>query len=127
RSLVGGGGLQAGQAQVVVPALEEGEGGAPPEQRLDGVDQPRQVVVDQLRLQREGGGGDHHRSVHTQRGDQVRQRLAGAGARLDQQVLPGGHRPVDRGRHALLARPFHAAGNGRDRGREQRGDVGTGP
>src|SRR5690606_3445093 len=86
RPLVGGGRVQPGQAQVVVAALEEGEGGAAPEQRRDGVAQPRQVVVDQLRLQREGGGGDHHRPVHTQRGDQVRQRLSGAGARLDQQV-----------------------------------------
>ncbi len=65
--------LHLGHAQVVVTALEHGERGAAPEHRLDRVGQPGQVVLDQLVLQGEGGGGDHHRPVDEQRRGQVRQ------------------------------------------------------
>ena len=41
-------------------------------------------------LQREGGGGDHHAVVVEQRRHEVGQRLAGAGARLHQEVTPAG-------------------------------------
>ena len=87
RRLILGGLLQPGQAQIVVASFEDGEGGPPAEQRLDRLDQARQVVLDELGLQRQGGGGDHHRAVHQQGRGEVRQGLAGAGAGLDQQVL----------------------------------------
>ena len=85
--------LQLGQAQVVVAALEHREGRPPAEQRLDRVGEPGQVVVDQLGLQRQRRGRDDHRAVDEQRRRQVGQRLAGARAGLDQQVLAGPRRP----------------------------------
>ena len=85
--------LQLGQAQVVVASLEHGEGGPAAEHRLDRVGEPGQVVVDELGLQRQGRGRDHHRAVDQQRRRQVGQRLAGAGAGLHQQVLAVRRRP----------------------------------
>ena len=104
----------------MVPALEHGEGGPPAEHRLDRVGEPGQVVVDQLGLQRQGGGGDHHRPVDEQRGRQVGQGLAGAGAGLDQQVLAVA-RLGDRLGHRLLARAGGAAGDRADGGGQQFG------
>ena len=75
------------QAQVVAPALQDGEDGFPVEQRLERRDQAGQVTVDQLALQRDGGRGDHDRAARghrvPHRRDQVGQRLAGAGTGLD--------------------------------------------
>ena len=99
--------LQPGQAQVVVAALEHRERRPAAEQRLDRVGQPGQVVVDQLGLQRQGRGRDHHRPVDQQRRRQVGQRLAGAGAGLDQQVLAGGRSIGDSVGHRLLASSSH--------------------
>jgi hypothetical protein len=60
-------------------------------------------------LQGEGGGG-HHDGPRVQKGrDQVRQRLAGAGAGLDQQVLAVGQRRLHGVGHGHLTRPFLAA------------------
>ena len=96
--------LQLGQAEVVVPALEHGEGRAAAEQRLDRVGQPGQVVVDELGLQGQGGGGDHHRAVDEQRRHQVGQGLAGARAGLHEQVLAGLGGPRDRPRPSPAGR-----------------------
>jgi hypothetical protein len=125
--LVLGGVLQPGQAQVMVPPLEHGEGRSSAEQRLHGVGQPGQVVLDQLRLKGEGRGGDHHRPLHGQRGRQVGQGLAGAGAGLHQQVLTGADRLGDRPRHPLLAGTGRAAGHRAHDGGEEHVDVGCVP
>jgi hypothetical protein len=111
--------VQPGQAEVVVPALQHGEGRAAAEQRLHRVGQPGQVVLDQLGLQGQGGRGDHHRPVHGQRRGQVGQRLAGARAGLHQQVLAGGDALLDRLGHLLLAGTGGAAGDRADRRGEQ--------
>ena len=94
-------------------ALEDRERRTPAEQRLDGVDQRRQVAVDELALQRDRGGGDDHGLVGgvQERRHQVGQRLAGAGAGLDEQVLPSDHgglrrpRPSAPGPAARCRRP----------------------
>ena len=90
-------------AQVVGPALEDRVGRAAAEHRLDRVDERGQVPVDDLLLQRDGCRRDHDPlAVHHGR-DQVRQRLAGAGAGLDQQVPALRHRRLDRLGHLHLA------------------------
>ena len=99
------------EADVVGAALQHGVGGVDgvlEGARLDGLDQPGDVALDQLVLEGEGGGGDHHASFVEQRGDQVAQRLAGAGAGLDEEVLAAGHRRGDRLGHRHLARPLLA-------------------
>jgi hypothetical protein len=73
-----------GQTEIVVPAFQHGERGPPAEHRLDRVGQPGQVVLDELVLQGQRGGRDHHRPVDQQRGSEIGQRLARPGARLDQ-------------------------------------------
>ena len=78
-------------------------------QPVDGRDQPRDVALDELVLQRQGGGGDHDAALVEQRGHEVAQRLARAGAGLDEQVLARLHRRRDRLGHLDLARPFLAA------------------
>ena len=78
-------------AQVVGPALEDRVRRSPAQQRLDRVDQGRQVTVDHLVLQRDRRGGDDHGVAVQQRRHQVGQRLAGAGAGLDEQVAAVGH------------------------------------
>jgi hypothetical protein len=60
-------------------------------------------------LQREGGGGDHDPALVEQAGHEVGQRLAGAGAGLDEQVAPVGHRLRDRLGHLHLPRPLGPA------------------
>ena len=80
-------------------ALDQRDLDGPVQGRRDGLQQPGQVPAHDLGLQRQGGGGDEGGLVALERmGDQrnqVRQRLAGAGAGLDQQVVAG----VDRARH----------------------------
>ena len=119
RALVVGHALaDAVEADVVGAALQHGVGGVDgvlERARLDGLDQPGDVALDQLVLEGEGGGRDHHAPVVEQRGHQVAQRLAGAGAGLDEQVLASGHRRGDRLGHRHLARPLLAA-----RGRRRR-------
>ena len=113
-------GVQPVQAQVVAAALEHRERRTPPEQRLERVDQPRQVAVDQLALQGDGGRGDDRAVVVRQHRHQVGQRLAGAGAGLHQQVLAGLEGVGDRLGHLLLALARRPADRG-DGGVEQRG------
>ena len=113
RTLVVGHALaDAVQADVVGAALEDGV------RRVDGpldlagsdrLDQPRDVALDQLVLEREGRRGDDHPAVVEQRGHEVPERLAGAGAGLDEQVLALAHRRRDRLGHRHLAGPLLAA------------------
>ena len=91
------------QAGVVGAALEHGVGRRDAGLVLDRLDQPREVPLDQLVLQREGRGGDHDPAVVQQRRHQVGQRLAGAGAGLDEQVLAVLERVGDRLGHLDLA------------------------
>jgi hypothetical protein len=116
RGLLLAAGLQPGQADVMVPAFEHGEGGPPAEQRLGGISEAGQVVVDQLGLQGQGRRGDHHRPVDQQGRDQVGQRLAGTGARLDEQVLAALGGLGHGGDHGLLPGPGGAARHGLNRG-----------
>ena len=103
------------QAGVVGAALEHGV------RRVDLVadrlDQPRDVALDQLVLERERRGRDHDPLVVQQARHQVGQRLAGAGAGLHQQVLAVVHRPGDGLGHGDLAVALGAAERGH-RGRE---------
>jgi hypothetical protein len=122
--LVGRAAFQPGQTQVVVATLEHSERGPAAQHRLDRVGESGQVVVHQLGLQGEGGGGDHHRPVHQQRRHQIRQRLAGAGAGLHQQVLTRLRGPRHGIGHPLLAGAFDAAGHRRDSGCQQGVDIG---
>jgi hypothetical protein len=102
-------------------SLEDGERGLAAQQRLHRVGQPGQVVVDELGLEGEGRGGHHDRAVHEQRGHQVGQRLAGAGAGLHEQVLAATGGRLDGLRHLPLAGPVDAARDAADRRREQLG------
>ncbi len=70
---------------------------------LGGLEQGRDVALDELVLQGEGGGGDDDATVVQQGRDEVAQGLAGARAGLDEQVLGGPHGPGDRLGHLDLA------------------------
>ena len=100
-------------AEVVRTPLEQGEGGRARQVRGHRLDQARQVLAHDLGLQGDRRGGDHDWSAAHQgmaeRGDQIGERLAGAGACLHEQVAASGHRRVDRLRHGLLAGARHAA------------------
>ena len=105
RALVVGDALaDAVQAGVVGAALEHGVRRPLTELLARGVEQGRDVALDELVLQRERRGGDHDPVVVEQRRDEVGERLAGAGAGLDEQVLPALH-----GLGRRLA-PSHLAG-----------------
>ena len=86
-----------------------------------------EVAVDELALQRDGGRGDDDRGVLldgvVDRGHQVGQRLAGAGARLHGHVLAGGDRRAHGLRHRVLAFPAGAPDGG-DGGFEELADPG---
>jgi hypothetical protein len=94
------------QARVVGAALEDGV------RRVDGgaadlahrLHQSRDVALDELVLEGQRGRRDDDPAVVEQRRDEVAQRLAGAGARLDEQVLAGVHGVRHRLGHLDLAR-----------------------
>ena len=90
----------------------------------DGLDQPRDVALDELVLEREGRGRDHDAAVVEQRRHEVGERLAGAGAGLDDEVAPLAERVADRLGHRDLARPLLAAQR-LHRGREHLADRGS--
>jgi hypothetical protein len=125
--VVGGAGLQPVLAQVVAPSLEDRERRRPAEQRPERLGEPRQVAVDELALQRDRGRGHHDRGVEPGRvpgrWHQVRQRLSGAGARLDREVLAAVHGPGHRLGHLDLPGPLGACYPG-DRGGKQRRHIG---
>ena len=125
--LVLGAVAQLVEAEVVVPALEYRELGPAAERPAQRVGEPGQVAVDQLALERDGGGGDHDRAVllgrgEPKRGHQVGQRLAGPGAGLHGQVRAARHRVPDGLRHLALPVPLGAADGG-DGGGQQRENV----
>jgi hypothetical protein len=117
--VVGDAGADAVQAGVVGAALEHGvrrvEAGDVLLDLTDRLDQPRQVALDELVLQGEGRGGDDDALVVEHRRDEVAQRLAGAGAGLDEEVAALLHRLGDLGRHLDLAVALLAS-EGADRG-----------
>ena len=112
--------VQLLQAHVVAPALGQGEGRAPAQRSLQGVAEPREVLVDELCLQGLGGRRHDDRPATGQRRHQVRQRLAGPRAGLDQQVLPAAQGGVDGLRHGLLALAHLGAGDHAEGGLQQR-------
>ena len=97
------------QAGVVGAALEHGVRRVDAVVVLDRLDQPRQVALDQLVLEREGRGRHHDPAVVEQRRHEVAERLAGAGAGLHQQVAPLDHRRRDGLGHLHLTRPLRPA------------------
>ena len=124
-------GLRAGldlvAAQVVAAALEDREARGAAEGLRQRLGETREVAVDQLGLQRDGGGGDDDRLVGLQcvpdRGHEVGERLPGAGPGLDGEVLPGAQRPLDGRGHVLLALALSAP-EGLDGGGEEVGHRG---
>lgn len=123
--VVGDAGADAVEAGVVGAALEHRVGRVEAGDVLDRLDQPREVALDELVLEGEGRGGDDDALVVEHRGDEVAQRLAGAGAGLDEEVTPLGHRLGDLGGHLHLAVALLPA-EGRDRGGQHLGDGGGG-
>ena len=106
-------------AQVVATALDQREGRPPAEQGGDRVGEPRHVAVDDLGLEGQRRRRDDGRTaavdgVEDGR-DEVRERLAGARAGLDEEVLPGVDGPRHRVGHLDLPGPLDAphAGHGR--------------
>ncbi len=116
--------LQPVQAEVVAAALQDREVRFLAEQRFQRLGQPRQVPVDQLALQGDRGGSHHDGAAAGQRvrdrRHQVGQGLAGAGARLDREVLTGADGPLDRLGHRDLPGPLGPADPGDGRGQQVR-------
>ncbi len=92
------------QAGVVGATLEHGVRRPLTELLARGVEQGRDVALHQLVLQGECRRGHDNAVVVQQRRDEVAERLAGAGARLDEQVSPALHGLGDGLRHRHLAR-----------------------
>ena len=105
------------QAGVVGAALQDGVRRVDAGHRADRLHQARDVALDELVLERQRRGRDDHAGVVQERGDEVGQGLAGAGAGLDEQVLSTRERRADRLGHGHLAGALLAA-EGRDRGRQ---------
>ena len=87
--------LQAVGAQIVRAPLEQRDA----RRHADGARHQRQVLVEQLVLQRARAGGDEHALAGQQRRHQVGEGLAGAGAGLDHE------------RRAVFERQRHAPGH----------------
>jgi hypothetical protein len=85
-------------AEVVADALEHDDGERP----VDDGAEKRDVVARDLILQRARARRDHHALAALQRRDQIRERLARAGAGLDDQRALVGERTLDRGGHQAL-------------------------
>ena len=108
------------QADVVATALRQRVRRGPAQDRGQGLHQARQVLVDELGLQCLGGGGHHDPLAGRERGHQVGQRLAGAGAGLHEQVLARSQRGGDRLDHVPLAGPLLRPRHGGQGGVERR-------
>jgi len=89
--------IEAEQAEVVLAAFQEGDLRVDPEGAQQG-----NVLVRELLLQRLRGRGDHHLEAAAGRRKQVRERLAGARARLDQKRPAVRERVLHPRRHRQL-------------------------
>ena len=92
--------LQVMMADVVGTAFQQGH----PDRRFQCAARGRQIAVKQLILQRLGARGNHHLAARQQRGNQVGQGFAGAGAGFGQQNAVFGDRLFDRLGHGQLLR-----------------------
>ncbi len=92
--------LELPAAEVVLPALEQLD---PHRPSGDG-SRDRDVRAQQLLLQRLGGGRDDDAQPGGERGHEVGEALADAGARLGDQVVAARERVLDRGRERGLLR-----------------------
>ncbi len=115
--------VQAVQAQIVRPALEHGELRAAAQQRVQGVDGARQVPLDELALEGEGGGGHDHSLPVGEGGHEIAEGLSGAGAGLDQQMRAVVDRVRDGLGHGHLAGALRTADGG-DGGMQEFGEGG---
>ncbi len=114
------------QAGVVGAALQHGV------RRVDlgvclghGLDQPRDVTLDELVLERQGGGRDDHALVVEERRDEVGEGLAGARAGLHDEVTAAGEGVADGLGHGHLSGPLLAPERRHGR-RQHAGDGWTG-
>jgi hypothetical protein len=93
------------QADVVAAALDEHRGELVGNDRVE----ERQVLLEQLLLQRDRVGADDHPLASLDdapdRRQQIGEALADAGAGLDEQMLAALHRGLDRRGHLELLRP----------------------
>ena len=93
------------------------------DRQLERVPHERQVALEELVLQRLGAGGDDHLAAVQERGDEIREGLAGAGAGLgDERAAPGdggrdgiGHRELLRTEAEAGQRPGEEAAFAQDR------------
>ena len=120
--VVGEAALELVEAHVVAAPLDEGVRRTPPEDRGERVGDARHVAVDDLCLQGERRRRDDRRLARLEgvghRGHEVGERLAGAGAGLDEQVLALVDGVGDGLGHLDLAGPLGPADT-RDRGVEE--------
>ncbi|TWH41944.1 hypothetical protein L612_004200000200 [Rhodococcus rhodochrous J38] len=111
--LLGEAGMDLVQAQVVSATLEDRETRAPAERTGEGVGESRQVALDELPLQRDGRGGDHHGAARLHRVPDTRheigQRLTGTRAGLYGEVFAGVDAVRDGRGHRQLVAPLLTA------------------
>ena len=91
------------QARVVAASLDDGVRRGRVQHLAGRFLQRRDVALDELVLEVEGGGGDDDALAVQEAGHQVAERLARAGARLDQQVGVRAERGLHRLGHLHLA------------------------
>jgi hypothetical protein len=107
RFLAGEAAFQLVPADIVGPPLDQGHLDRPVQGGSNGFEQPRQVPANDLRLERKRGRGHQGGLVAFQgvgdEGYQVGQRLAGARACLDQEVVPRSQRTGHLPGHLMLA------------------------
>src|SRR5699024_10102056 len=121
--VIGEAAVQLVAAHVVPSPLEDRCGRPAREVALDRPDEPRQVPIDDLRLQRQGRRRDDDTVAGPRRvvegRHQVGERLAGPRPRLDQQVTAAVQGTRDGGGHRRLPLALRTA-HGGDSGLEQR-------
>ena len=120
------------QAEIVATTLEDREGRLAAERFLQRLREAGKVAVDELALKCDRGRRDDDRGFSLDRvpdrGNEVRQRLSGARARLDGQVFTGADRAGDGLGHLDLAWAFGTAHGLHRVGQEfeDAGEVGSG-
>ena len=120
-------GVDLVQAQIVSAPLEDRETGTPAEGTGQGVGEPGQVALDELPLQRDRRGRDHHCASGLHRVPDARheigQRFAGARPGLHGEMLTGVDAVRDGRGHRQLVSPFLPTQRVH-RGSQQLGDFG---